>query len=1169
MLPGWIIFTSAFAYLLLLFAVASYGDRRSRRLGVPAKGRPIVYALSLAIYCTSWTYFGGVGLAAERGLEFTGIYIGPILVFTIGMPIIRRIIEVAKAEKLTSGADFIAARYGKNPLVGMLVTIISLVGTIPYIALQLKAVSGSVAAMVDPAAYGIGTGNLYFIDLPLLVALSLTCFAIIFGTRHTDATEHQDGLILAIAMESLVKLIAFWTLGIFVVFFLFDGPSDMIAQATASPEVMTALSYETPISRWLLLIVLSGFSVIMLPRQFHVTVVENRTANELRLAGFLMPLYLIGINIFVLPAVIAGILTFGGSGNADLYVLSLPLHYEMPLISLITFLGGFSAATAMVIVASVALSIMVSNDMVLPFFLRRHLLGRSSDRQNFGKTLLHIRRTAIFVIIMLGYIYYRSTDDSTGLASIGLLAFAANAQLAPSLLGGLLWRRANARGAIAGLSSGFLVWAYLLFLPSFGAEDHSQLASTILGFLFPGLDMFTGPNPDSLVNATLLSLLVNCLAFVIGSLSRNPKPVERIQSGIFVKRHPRSQFATRGWKTHVSVGDLKTAIARYLGEERMRRSFRSYEQAAGQKLADDSPADMAFIHFSEQLLGSAIGSSSARLVLSLIMQKDVDTSADTAWLLDQASEALQYNQDMLQTALSQMDQGIAVFDSNNRLTIWNRRFRSLLDLPEHVGQVGFPLEDIIGLLADRGDIDRAEERRVLRDFQQYDKPFPLVLGGGARIIEVRCNAMPDKGLVATFTDITSQVAADNALKQANETLEQRVSERTAELTRVNRALAEARAAADEANIGKTRFLAAAGHDILQPLNAARLYSSSLVERLGDSDNSALVRNIDSSLESVETILGAVLDISRLDTGAMKPRLSSVPLQELLERIETDFAPIARSKDLKLTVMPTSLRVRSDPNLLRRLVQNLVSNAIKYTVSGRVLVGARRHGNEVIVQVLDSGIGIPSSKFRTVFKEFARLDEGMKTASGLGLGLSIVDRIARVLNHPVQLSSTPGKGTSFRVHIPIDLSMPMAAPGSERPAADKAALSLKGLRVLCIDNEPKILEGMELLLSGWGCTVECAASIDALDAIFAASKMPPDVIIADYHLDDGSGIGAILRLRALYDTAIPALLITADRTPEVRHEAEKHEIAVQHKPVRPAALRAFITQISGIKRAAAE
>ncbi|MBO9122620.1 MULTISPECIES: PAS domain-containing hybrid sensor histidine kinase/response regulator [unclassified Rhizobium] len=1165
MLPGWVILASAFGYLLLLFAVASHGDRQRRRFGAPDSGRPVVYALSLAIYCTSWTYFGGVGLASQRGLEFTGIYIGPILVFTLGMPVLRRIIDLAKTEKLTSVADFISARYGKNSAVGTIVALISLVGAIPYIALQLKSVSSTVTAMLNPSDYGIGSGNLYFLDLPLLVTLVLACFAIMFGTRHTDATEHQDGLILAVAMESVVKLFAFLTAGVCVVWFLFDGPADLWRKALENEMVLSALHYQTPISRWLTLTVLSAFAIVMLPRQFHVTVVENRTAKELRLAGFLFPLYLIAINLFVLPMAIAGLLTFGGSGNADLYMLSLPIVGQMPVMSLITFIGGFSAATAMVIVASVALSIMVSNDIVMPIFLRRRLAGRGGQRDDFAKTLLNIRRSAIFAVLLLGYAYYRSTDSTTGLASIGLLSFAAIAQMAPSLLGGLIWRRANARGAILGLSSGFVIWIYLLFLPSLGGPDYSAVASAVLGFVFPGVTVFTD-NADPLVNATVMSLLVNTGFFVVGSMTRNARPLERIQAGIFVKRQSRSQFATRGWKTRISVGDLKATISRYLGEERMERSFQTYQQNSGRKLEDDQPADMALIHFTEQLLGSAIGSSSARLVLSLILQKVEDASADTAWLLDQASEALQYNQDMLQTALSQMDQGIAVFDSSNHLTIWNRRFRQLLDLPETSGQVGFPLADIVAILSQRGDIPVSEVSQTVRHFLTLDKPFALVLGRGERIIEVRSNAMPDKGIVATFTDITQRVAADQALKQANETLEQRVAERTAELTRVNHELGEARASADEANLGKTRFFAAAGHDILQPLNAARLYSSALVERMGQSESSAIVRNIDSALESVESILGAVLDISRLDTGAMRPRLASVPLADLLERIQTDFAPIAREKRLKLVVMPTSLRVRSDPNLLRRLVQNLVSNAIKYTLTGKVLVGARRRGNQVVIQVMDSGIGIPPSKFRTVFKEFARLDEGAKTASGLGLGLSIVDRIARVLSHPVELHSTHGKGTDFRIVMPRDISPMAEAPIAAAPA-ERSAQNLKGLKVLCIDNEPHILEGMQLLLSGWGCAVQSADSLSGVAALDVRDGMP-DLVIADYHLGDGTGVAAILSVRERFATYVPGLVITADRTLEVRADAERHGIGIQHKPVRPAALRAYITQISAQKRAAA-
>jgi signal transduction histidine kinase/ActR/RegA family two-component response regulator len=619
----------------------------------------------------------------------------------------------------------------------------------------------------------------------------------------------------------------------------------------------------------------------------------------------------------------------------------------------------------------------------------------------------------------------------------------------------------------------------------------------------------------------------------------------------------------RSWRTNLTVGELKTTVGRYLGEERMQRSFASYEYSAGKRLDDRRFADTDLLKFAEQLLGSAIGSSSARLVLSLTVRRLDEYPAETAMLLDQASEALQYNQGVLQTALSQMDQGIAVFDGENRLAIWNRRFRLLLDLPEAAGQVGYPLSAIIGLLAERGDIEAGTEVQVMEKILTPDTPFVLVIEGGARIIELRTNPMPDRGIVTTCTDITERVRANKALEEANETLEQRVEARTRELTHVNTELAEARAAAEEANLGKTRFFAAAGHDILQPLNAARLYSSSLVERLGHSANSDLVLNIDSALESVEAILGAVLDISRLDTGAMKPRMATLALDGFLKRIETDYQPLAQAKGLRFKVLPSRLKVKSDPMLLRRLVQNLVSNAIKYTISGKILVGARRRGNDVSIEVYDTGIGIPASKFKTVFKEFSRLDEGARTAAGLGLGLSIVDRIARVLGHQVELHSTPGKGTLFRVRIPRSLGTDVPLATETRPSSISIDRKLDQLKVLCIDNEAAILDGMKVLLGGWGCKVSTAATIKAME-----TAARPDVVIADYHLDDGTGIEAIEKLRTAFGP-VAAILVTADRTAEVRAAADREGIVLLNKPVKPAALRAALTRLSAVGKAAAE
>jgi CheY-like chemotaxis protein/two-component sensor histidine kinase len=417
------------------------------------------------------------------------------------------------------------------------------------------------------------------------------------------------------------------------------------------------------------------------------------------------------------------------------------------------------------------------------------------------------------------------------------------------------------------------------------------------------------------------------------------------------------------------------------------------------------------------------------------------------------------------------------------------------------------------------------------------------------------------------------VKAAEALERANATLERRVHERTGELTRLNAALERAKAEADEANVSKTRFVAAASHDILQPLNAARLYVTSLIERHGAGDDAALVGNIDASLEAVEEIFSALLDISRLDTGAMKPELADFRIDELLNRLEVEFAPFARERGLKLTVMACSLNVRSDRRLLRRLLQNLISNAIKYTPTGRVLVGCRRNGEHLRVEVHDTGIGIPQAKHRAVFKEFHRLDQGARVARGVGLGLSIVERIARVLDCEVALNSNVGRGSCFSVTVPRAAAVSSALPPGAvlRPLPGR----LDGMIVLCVDNERAILDGMDTLLTGWGCRVIKAADLaEAMAALagLAASRLEPDGLLVDYHLDDGDGIAAIRALREQLGRAnagdVPAIVITADRSAPIRDEARAVGAHVLNKPLKPASLRALMTQWR-VQRVAAE
>lgn len=1154
-MQGWGIIGAAFLYLLLLFAVASIGDRRSSRWN--SAPRPYVYALSLAVYCTSWTFFGSVGLSAQRGLEFLGIYIGPILVFTLGNRLMRHIVRLAKAERITSIADFLAARYGKSFGVASLATCIAAVGSIPYIALQLKAVAGSVGLVMDHYGRTVAPPAFIFGDISLAVAAVLAVFAILFGTRHTDATEHQNGLILAIAVESVIKLSAFLTVGLACTFFLFGSPSQLIDQISNSPEALKAFHYETSIGTWIIQTALSAAAIIMLPRQFHVTVVESRSDKELRTASWLFPIYLVLINIFVFPIALIGVMTLGNTVSGDLYVLALPLAAEAHWMALIAFLGGLSAATAMVIVACVALSIMISNHLVLPLFIRSMAKRHPAEQPDLTKVILNTRRVTIIAILALAFAYYRFTSNNIHLASIGFVSFAAIAQFVPAFIGGLFWRNANGRGAMLGLSAGFLVWAYTLLLPTMAPEDAAILRDGFLGFTALRPEALFGTDALPLTNGVIWSLAANTLFYVLGSLSRASTPLERIQASIFLPRYFIAAPTLKRFRTTVTVAELKATMARYLGSERVERAFLRFEGHQQRRLDPGMTVDTPLIRYAEQLLGTAVGTASARLVLSLLLQRNDASGRDARQLLDDASAALQQNRDLLQIALDQMEQGITVFDKDFRLAFWNRQFRTLLNLPDEVMQVGIPVSEIVEHLIRREDIAFNARNSIIHSLTASRKPVRLKMKSTAKTLEIQSNPMPDGGIVATYTDITAAVEADLMRQKAAEMLEQRVADRTAELTHVNKELARAQAAAEEANLGKTRFLAAAGHDILQPLNAARLYSTALSEKLGRSETSEFARNIDSSLEAVEAILGMVLDISRLDTGALKPEVSVFRLDRLLSQIATDFTPLARKKALKLRVVPSSIVVKTDRNMLRRLIQNLVSNSIKYSRSGGMLLGVRRRGAYVELQVLDTGIGIPQHKLKLVFREFTRLDEGMREAEGLGLGLSIVDRIARLLAFPLSVRSVQGKGTTFTLRIPVS-NEPVPAEETRSRRGHARALELTGLDVLCIDNDADILSGMETLLSGWGCHVTTLRNGAALRAFCAKSSTAPDVIVADYHLIHENGIDMIGFTREHFDTEIPAILLTADRSKEVRQRAEEENITLLNKPLRPAALRSLLS-----------
>ncbi len=651
MLSPALVIGSSFAYLLLLFAVAHWGDRRAAQ-GRSLIANPWTYSLSMAVYCTAWTYFGSVGRAATGGVWFLPIYLGPTLAMVLGWVVLRKIVRIAKTYRITSIADFIGSRYGKSHLLAGLVTLIALVGIIPYIALQLKAISAGYALLTSGNA---STASPHWSsDSTFYIALALAGFTMVFGARHLDNTERHEGLVAAIAFESLVKLVAFLAVGLFVVYVLFDGLQDLFARARAVPDITRLLRLEqgTPFAwtQWFALTLLSMLSVLLLPRQFQVMVVENVHENHLRRAAWVFPLYLLLINLFVLPIAVGGLLHFGSASGAENFVMSLPLAAGQSALALFVFIGGLSAATGMVIVEAIAVSTMVCNELVLPWLLRSDR-WRSGGGADLTRVLLGIRRAAILGILLLGYAYFHIAGEAYALVSIGLISFAAVAQFAPAVLGGLYWKGGTQRAALAGLLAGFLMWGYTLMLPSIaksGWMDDSFIQQGAWGLALLRPEQLLGlQGLDSLTHALFWSLLVNTAVYVGVSLWRPPSGQEASQAMLFVDVFERT--ASRDpvfWQGRASVADLNRLCQRFLGASHTAMLWARYAREQGLRDTSHLQADPRFVHFVETQLAGAVGSASARVLVASVAEEEALSPDDVLRILDESSQLRAYSREL-------------------------------------------------------------------------------------------------------------------------------------------------------------------------------------------------------------------------------------------------------------------------------------------------------------------------------------------------------------------------------------------------------------------------------------------------------------------------------------------------------------------------------------------
>jgi Na+/proline symporter/signal transduction histidine kinase len=1099
MTPGMLAAISAI-YVASLFGVAWLGDKATAR-GARFFDRPavsgVIYCLTLAVYNTSWSFYGSVGRAARTGWGYLPIYLAPVLILTVGRPLLRRIVAAADRQGATSIADFLAARYGARQSVAALVTIGSLAAVLPYIALQLKAVAGSFERLQagSRGVYGAPASIGVIQDTAFWVTVAMAMFIVMFGVRHSHRSERHRGLMIAVAFDSIVKLVAFLAVATEIISEVFGPGLSGVARAFASlPPALVVPDVLQPL--WLSNTLIAALSFLCLPHMFHVMAVERNRTGDLAWGGRLFPLYLVLLSLLMLPVAAAGITVLGSSAQGDGFMIALPLAAGRPSVAVLAYIGGLSAATGMVIVATVALATMLCNDVIMPVVLQA---GRTDARlrdADVSALLITVRRIAVGAILLLAYAMHRATADYR-LTETGLVSFVGVAQFGPALIAGLYWRRANAAGAVAGIAVGLAIWAWLLLGPI-------------------SFRPVIGSDPISIT--TLASLAANIALFWLVSITATQEPGTK---SVADSAEP------------LSGAELRALAVRFVGTDAANTAFARVSSAR----FEESPHTLA--ELTRNLLAGAIGSSSARVVMAAAGDRAALGNADARTILDQASEALRINHRLLRTVLDTIPQGICIFDAEQRIVAWNITFLRLLDIPSGIVCVGLPLADLLIFNLSRARYVGSDPRLLLAPNAFEAEQWPYVYERerpDGTVIEIAFDRLPDGGLVSTYSDVTERHRTAAALRVTNDELEVRVRERT-------EALARATAAAEAANLAKTRFLAAAGHDLLQPINAARLFLATVEHqaKLGKAAVAA-VASAATAIHSTEAMIHGLSELSALDTGGMQAAITSIDLPSLLGSLASEMNVIAGEANVVLDVSVHPATVCGDPALLRRIVQNYLVNALRHAGAKRVLLRSRARGPCVEIQVWDDGCGIPRSMRTAIFDEFHR--GGRPSGAGMGLGLAIVRRIGAMLGHTTGVFSRLNRGSCFYVRVPVSARNGIAVPEHAVSRGE-----LRALRVLCVDDNSQVLAALSGLLTQWGQVVE-----------IQPGAVPPQAMVLDYHLEDGlTGVDLFDRLSALWGRQVPTLLATADRSTEVREQAAARGIGIVHKPIHPDALRAFLVK----------
>ena len=923
-------------YALCLFAFASWAEGHSnanlkRRLRAPA------YALALAVYCTSWTYYGAVGSAVADGWSYLPIYLGPILVFVFGHSFLRKLIDAVKSDGANSISEFIGGRFGKSQGVAALVTIFALLGSIPYLALQLRSL-GTTYTLIS------GGGNAS--TAMAVAAVGLALFTMVYGTRRYEAAGRNDAVLFAVGFESLLKLGALLVAGVIAVMLITQKQPDNRDQwlCAANPNFEPSnIGID-----FFVITLLSMAAIICLPRQFYVTVIEAESASDITRARWPFVAYMVATLIVVLPISAAGLSLLPPDTRPDLYVLQLPLSQQMTLPTLLIFLGGFSAATAMVLVETIALSTMVSNDLVAPLLVRSDRLKGEGD---LGRALLTTRRVAMATIMLAALGWALGIADNQRLASIGIVAFAAMAQFAPALILAVLGGNRDASAAKAGLITGLVVWIYTLAMPQMAGQYWlNALRGTLADpNALLGID---GLSPIS--HGAIWSIGANLVAFSLVTM-------RRVQTGALPGLLRNSYPDAAPVST---ITELKAVVARFVGPEAVIDAF------AG--ISGEARIDRPNTRKAERLIAGVVGLPSARAFVRSALYGSNLTHEEVARILDDTGQSLRFSKGLLAATLENIDPGVSVVDRDLNLVAWNSQYLELFEYPVGMVKVGTPVADLIRYNAERGECGPGEvEPHVAKRLDHMRNglahSFERVRPDG-RVLKTVGGPMPSGGYVMCFTDVTAEAQALAALERARTELEMRVTERTSELQAANVALAEADG---KKRVSWRQPAMICCSQYMLPGFSRRRWGGKLLPSRKD-----LLGKLDRSIESADTLLRALLDISRLDAGGVTPELTPTPVRALLIEMVETFAPLAREKGLSIRIGPGDATVETDIGLLRSIIQNFLSNAIRYTRAGGIVVGVRRRAGDARIDVIDSGPGIPADKQN---KYFANLNDWRMSA----------------------------------------------------------------------------------------------------------------------------------------------------------------------------------------------